>query len=129
MNAAIRNEIFCAMPTRIGALADVTRALADAGVDIEGIGAYDKDGRGEFMLVVSDNAAGASALRAIGAEVTEKPVILVEVDNTAGALAEIAEKVAAADINVSWVYASAAGPRATIVLRTSDNERAVELLG
>jgi hypothetical protein len=129
MHAVIRNELFCSMPTRVGALADVTGALASAGVNIEAIGAYDKDGRGEFMMIVSDNAAGAEALRALGADVAEKSVVTLEVENRPGALAEAAAVIAEAGINVGWVYATTGEGTTTIVLRTADNERVVEVLG
>ncbi len=129
MNAKVQSELFFTMPARVGALAEVSEVLKDAGVNIVAIGAYDKEDHGEFMLIVSDTAAGKAALEAKGLEVVEKSVVTVEVADRPGALAEVARRVADGGVNIGWAYATTSGgTTALLVLRTKDNDRVVELL-
>jgi hypothetical protein len=129
MDAKTDTELFFTMPTRIGALADVTEALKEAGVDIRAIGAYDKDDHSEFTLIVSDIAAANEQLAKLGITPVEKSVVTIEVPDVPGALAEVARKVADSGVNIGWVYATTtSAPKATLVLRTPDNERVARLL-
>jgi hypothetical protein len=129
MNARVETELFFTTPIHIGALAEVTEVLRDAGVDIRAIGAYDKDDRGEFMLIVNDAAAAKKALAGVGIEAVEQSVVTVEVTDKVGALAEIARRIADGGVNVGWVYGAASGgPTTMLVLRTKDNARVVDLL-
>lgn len=125
----LRNEILFKAPTRVGLLAELTEALAEAGVNIFGIGAYDKGDMGEFLLLTSNNRATGEALAALGGTIDLAPVVVVEVANTPGTLAKIARKIADAKINISQIHATTVdAPTAMIVLRTDDEAHVVELL-
>lgn len=129
ISSRLGTHLFVRMPTRVGLLADVAEALRNAGVNIQAIGAYDKEGAGEFMLVTNDNPAAADALRALGAEVTEEAVVLVEMPDHPGSLEKAARHIATADINIEWVYATTAGgTSATAVFKVPEPERVVRLL-
>jgi hypothetical protein len=125
----LREEILFKAPTRVGLLADVTKRLRTAGVNIHAIGAYDKGDMGEFLLLTSNNRKAAEALEPLGGTFDLMPVVVVEAPNEPGELAEIAERIAKAGLNISQVYATTVdgSPTATIVLTTTD-EVAVERL-
>ena len=125
----VAEELFVKAPTKIGLLADVTKKLADAGVDIRAIGAYDKEGSGEFMLLTGDNDAAVAALKNLGVTVERNEVVVVELEQRAGQLAVIGEKLSAASINVDWVYATTGdGDHTNVVLKTSDAEKTAKVL-
>ena len=125
----LRNELVFKAPTRVGLLADVAEALAEAGVDIEAIGAYDKGGFGEFLLVTSDNRATGAALESFDGEIDLVPVVLIETASEPGALARIARRISDAGLNIDQVHATTtSGDTATIVLRGDDETRIVDLL-
>jgi hypothetical protein len=126
----LRDEIMFKAPTRVGLLADVADALSDAGVDIRGIGAYDKGGFGEFLLLTSDDRASKEALAALGGEVDMTPVVVVEVANDAGVLARLARRISNAGLNISQIHATttAGADMAQIIMRTDDEPAVVELL-
>ncbi len=114
----------------VGMLAKVSKALAAAGVNILAVAAYTQEGKGHFMVVTSDNAKTAESLKSQGTDSAEKDVILLELENKVGALSEISGKLAAAGVNISYLYASAGeSPASLIVLGTSDNAKAMEALG
>lgn len=127
----IRNEVIFKAPTRVGLLADVTSALNDAGVNIQAIGAYDKGDMGEFLMITSNNKLAYEALSALGGVMDMQSVVLVEVPNVPGELAEIARLLAGADINVSQVFATSVdgADKVMIVLTAACEVDLVELLG
>lgn len=129
MKAELRNEVLFKAPTRVGLLADVAEALADAGVNVLAIGAYDKGDMGEFLLLTSNNRMTGEALARFGGQLDIAPVIAIEAENTPGALAKIARRLADAGINVSQIHATTTdAPTAMIVLRCDREAEALELL-
>jgi hypothetical protein len=129
MNAQLRNEILFKAPTRIGLLAEVTEALHAANVNLLAIGAYEKDGMGEFLLLTSDNRAALEALGTLGGEVDLTPVVVVEVAHEPGALASIARRISNAGINISQVHATTTdASTATLVLRADREAEVVRIL-
>ena len=102
----VRNEVMFKAPTRVGLLADVTEALNAAGVNIVAIGAYDKGGNGEFLMITSNNKLAYEALAKLDGEMDMRSVIVAEVPNEPGELAAIARVLADNDINVSQVFAT-----------------------
>ena len=125
----MRNEILFKAPTKVGLLADVTTALADAGVDLIAIGAYDKGDMGEFLLLTSSNKDAFAALEGLGGSVDLVPVVVAEVANQPGELAKIARRLAEHDINIDQIHATTTNaPTATIVLKTSCELDVVRLL-
>ena len=126
----LRDEIIFKAPTRIGLLADVTRAMHDAGANILAIGAYDKGDMGEFLLITSDNKATHAALSGLGGEIDLQPVVVAWVPNQPGELALISQRIADAGLNISQIHATtASGSEAMIVMQTEHAARVVDLLG
>lgn len=111
MRAYVTEEIFVTAPDRVGLLAQVSAAIADAGVNIIGICAYRVDGQGEFMILTGDNDAAASAVTALGVGVQSKDVAVVELPETVGALAETAARIADAGIDIHWLFATSGDGR------------------
>jgi len=129
MGATLTTELFAALPSGVGVLADVAGSLGAAGINIVAIGAYDKAGHGEFYLLTDDNKRAAELLRGMGAEVTESTAVVVDVDDHPGSLGAVAAAIAVAGINIDWVYATTNGVgREMVLFKTSDNEAVVTLL-
>jgi hypothetical protein len=115
-NVQIRNEVMFKAPTRVGLLADVTSALDAAGVNILGIGAYDKGDMGEFLMITSNNKDAYEALTPLGGEMDMRSVVVAEVPNVPGELAAIARVLATNDINVSQVFATSVDGAETVMI-------------
>ena len=56
-------------------------------------------------------------------------VLAIELPHKKGALAETAAKLAAAGINIDYIYGSAAGRKSTLVARVSNLKAAQKALG
>jgi hypothetical protein len=89
-----------------GALAKVTAAISDAGVNSAAatcVGAHD---RAELHILVPHAEAAKHAL-ALSHDVTishEEEVVVVEVDDCPGVLADLTRRVAQAGVNLDLVY-------------------------
>ncbi len=104
-----QSELLATMPTRVGLLRDVCRALSDKKVDIRSVEAYDNDANGEFYLITSDDWAAESVLREMGADVVLSDVVCAELENRPGALLDLASAIADANINI-WQMRSTSTP-------------------
>jgi hypothetical protein len=92
-----------------GQVARVARALADAGVNIEGYFGLVVGGQGIMHVCVEDPDPAARALRDAGFEVQNvQEVLVIECEDRPGVLAERLEPIAAAGVNVTLSYVASA---------------------
>lgn len=93
------------LENRPGTLADMGNTLGKAGINIDGICGFPCEGRGVSHILVEDAAGARRALEAIGLEVSkDRAVLVLEVENRPGSLAEITKKIADAGANVDLLY-------------------------
>ena len=113
----------------MGKLAEVTDNLKTAGVNILAMCVWGEDGVGHLMLVADDPQKACENLSPVVDKCEWDDVVLVHAANTPGSLNELAHKLLAAGISITFAYASTTdAPEAVIILNTSDNARAAELL-
>lgn len=90
---------------RPGAAAEVADVLGRAEVNIEGVCCVPTNGYSELHLTVSDAAKARAALHQAGVKVTgEREVLVVDVEDRPGILAEVARSVADAGVNLTTLY-------------------------
>ena len=113
-----------------GTIYEITRTIADAGVDIRALSVADTQDFGILRLIVSDIEKARQALNEDNCVVSVTQVIGVAVPDKPGGLADVLKILKDADINVEYVYAfiTISGKNACVVLRVGDNEKAVEIL-
>ena len=88
-----------------GALAQVAQAISDAGVNIAAATCVGPGALAELHILVPHAEAARHALALSNLAVTrEREVVVVEVDDRPGILAELAGKVAANGVNLDLVY-------------------------
>ena len=118
------------MVNKPGVLAQVLGEFARAKVNITAMTMVDSAEHG-VMRVVFDNATRAKEVLAkLNMPFNETDVLCVNLDNRAGALAVVAEKLSTGHINISYAYctAGAKGGRTTGVLKVGDVKKAMKLL-
>ncbi|MFH1061865.1 MAG: ACT domain-containing protein [Candidatus Omnitrophota bacterium] len=130
---SIGHEISVVVINEVGALAKVTSFLVNHGINVDAVAGYSNHvgDQAGLMFMTDDNVSAINELTNNGYEdVRENEVIVVELENTPGALKNISERLTQKDINISYIYCTTClqGCPAKIVLSTSDNERAFELL-
>jgi hypothetical protein len=116
------------MEDRPGALAELGRALGQAGVNLGGGCAITSRGQGMIHLLVEDDPdAARSALGDAGIDVAEeREVLVVDVDDAPGTLGTYAERIAQAGGNIELMYV-ATGTR--LVFGVDDIDAARGALG
>ncbi len=125
------NEVSVRVLSDIGILAQLTKIVADKGVNIIAAAAWVEDeNRGMVHLVTDDNLRAVDALRAHNYAPTEVDSIEVLMHHSPGMLSSICEKIGSSSINIKYLYASAPVSDETClcVLSTDNNERALVLL-
>lgn len=126
--ASLAKEIVVTVGNKIGILADMSKILADHGINIEAVAGYTDNSDAKIMLVTDDNLRAVDALKKNNySSVVEKEIVVVKLENKAGALKNITAKLAAEGVDIRYIYGTtcSAGCPASIVLSTSDNEKAV----
>jgi hypothetical protein len=110
-------------------VAHLSAALAQRGVNIRAITVLDTVDIGTMRMVVDNLEAAREALDQAGAAYVSVPVIAIPIPNALGGFAQIARTLAAANINIEYVYATAVpGTESTLgIFRVSDHEAALEL--
>jgi hypothetical protein len=124
-------QLTLSLTSKPGVLAQVASTLAGAGVNITAICAPEATGgRGKIRLLVDNPARATEALRGAKLRVGQEEALTLTLDNRPGALAEVAEKLARARINVKCAYATTHGPGpALVVLTVSNAAKAQAALG
>ena len=124
-------DLMVTLEDQPGEGARLGEALGNAGVNIEGLCAIMEGGTGIVHILVEDVAGAKAALEGAGITVDAETDVLVspalgepDVD-TPGRFGAMARALADAGINIALAYVAS---RNRVVLATSDNQRATQLL-
>ena len=118
------------LENKSGRLADVTHALADAGINIRALSIADTIDYGLLRLIVNDPPAAKSALASAGFTVALTEVLAIEVPDKPGGLANIIDILAEVGINIEYMYAfvGRSGEHALVVFRIEKVDEAITIL-
>ena len=113
-----------------GMLAEVASVVAEQKINIEAICAYGQEDKAVFYLVTKDNAKAKQALLAKGWQVKEEEVVMLDLENKPGALANVAAKLKAQNVNLKFCYGTTctATCPARFVLKADNNDAAIKVL-
>ncbi|MEW6741621.1 MAG: ACT domain-containing protein [Planctomycetota bacterium] len=119
-------EITVFLSNEAGALHKVCELLGANGVNIEGLTIQAATDHGVVRLIVSDPVRAQHLLESCGLLTLENSVLGVRLTNRAGALAELALRLARKGINIEYIYGSTGGKGrlANVYVRVSDLEAA-----
>lgn len=122
-------QLSFSLPNRPGLLSEVSSAIAGAKVNVTAICAYEMGQTAYFVMNVDSNAKAKKALAAIGADVREEDVVVVEMPNRIGELEKVARKIADAGINIEYVYGTTStGKTSTCIFKTADNKKVIRVV-
>jgi len=119
---ALAKQLSVSLPNARGQLAKMCRALADKKVNIQAISVAENADLGTVRMVVGKPDVAMALLKEHGLTVVETDVLLLEMPNKVGVLAEATEKLRSALVNIDYVYGSAGKGRgkAMIVVATAN---------
>ena len=127
-NAKMGKELVVTVPNKMGTMANISKILADHGINIEGVAGYVMGNEAKIMIVADDILRAAEALKKAGFKAIEtKEVVVLELENKPGALKSLSAKISDAKIDIRYIYGTtcSGGCAATIIVATNDNEKAL----
>jgi hypothetical protein len=130
MALRIEPQLAVFMENRPGMLLRTCQALAAAKVNILALSILDTVDHAIVRMIVDKPKDAETVLSNMHAMVQRHDVIVMDVPNRIGALAEIAERLAAAGINLEYAYCTASPGQGdgALVLRTNDLESTINAL-
>jgi hypothetical protein len=123
-------QISIFIENKFGRLAEVTRILGDAGVNIRTLSLADTSDFGILRLIVNDTEKARTVLKERGFTVSKTDVVAVEVPDRPGGLADILQCLDADGINVEYMYAfvERCGENAVMIFRFDETDKAIAAL-
>jgi hypothetical protein len=113
------------MVNRPGQLATLARELGDAGVNIKTLAAFSNGPEAYLKLVVDNEESARLVLRRSGVAFDERRVVSATLHDQPGALAQMAEALAATGVNIDAMYLlDAEGDELRFALAVDDPEKA-----
>ena len=115
---------------KYGSLDEITKILANAGVDIRALSISETQDFGILRMIVSNLEAAKATLKENDCVYTVTDVVGVSVPDKPGAMAGVISILSENNINLEYVYAflGAAQASACVILRVADNELTEKLL-
>lgn len=113
-----------------GVLAQVTRQIAQARINIVAMSMADSSEHGVLRIIADDPARLRVALASLNLPTTETETLIVTMANRSGALAEICQKLADAHINISYAYCTTGvqGGKTKGIFKVADSRKAMKVL-
>jgi hypothetical protein len=123
-------QISIFLENKSGRLAEVTRSLADASINIRALSLAETIDYGVLRLIVDKPQEARQVLSAAGFTVSETEVIAVEMPDRPGGLAAIVDLITASGLNIEYLYAFVGqrGENAVVIFRIDEVEAALEAL-
>lgn len=123
-------QISIFIENKSGRLAEITRILGIAEINIRALSLADTTDFGILRLIVNDATKASSTLKENGFTVSKTEVVAVEVPDRPGGLYAILQVLDKEAINVEYMYAfvERSGGNAVIIFRFDETDKALAVL-
>ena len=124
-------QISVFLENKPGTLKEMTKVLADGGVDMNALSLAETKDFGIVRIIVDDVYGTVNVLREAGFVCSMTPVVGVMIPDVVGGLDHVLEVLSNADINLEYMYASLGGKKhddAYMIMRVENCEKAEKAL-
>jgi hypothetical protein len=123
-------QISVFLENNAGRLGDVTRVMADAGINLRAISIADTADFGILRLIVDHYEKAVIALNEAGFTTRLTNVVAVEIEDAHGSLARVMEIFQKSSVNIEYLYASLEGKvgKAVVIFKLADHEKGLKLV-
>ena len=113
-----------------GRISEVTRTLANAGINLRAISIADTADFGILRLIVDKTDEAVNALSTAGFTTRQTSVAAVEIDDVPGSLAKLMELFQKSQVNIEYLYASLEGKggKAVVIFKLEDHDKGFKIL-
>jgi hypothetical protein len=117
-------QISVFLENNAGRIAEVTKVLADANINLRAISIADTADFGILRIIVDRQEEAIAALAAAGFTTRDTEVLAAEISDTPGSLARLMELFRRTKVNIEYLYASLEGGqgKAVVIFKLSDLE-------
>lgn len=124
------NQISVFVENKTGSLSQVTKLLADAGIDLRAFSIADTSEFGILRMIVDCPETAEEVLKKAKVTVVKTPVLAVRLEDKPGAMNHVMTVLAANAISVEYAYAfiSRSSGSAYVVLRVEEPGSVAEVL-
>ena len=111
-------------------LYEFTRALGNEGINLRALTLVDTGHFGELRVLVSDTSTARQILMKKDIPARVDDVVAVQMEDKPGQLADLLERLMAAEIKIKYGYALAGmdSGKAIMIFHFDDNDKAIEVL-
>ena len=124
----IEKQLSVFVQNKVGSLRDLSAGLSKANINIKAMSIVDELDWGIMRIIVDDHEKAKDTLHKLGLMFGESNVLAVELENHPGALSELASTLAKKNINIENAFATASGDRSLVVLTTTNDKKASQIL-
>ena len=123
-------QISVFLENNAGRLAEVTRVLAQAGINLRAISIADTADFGILRIIANDCNEALKALKDAGFTTRVSDVAAVEIDDKPGSLAKVMELFQRSMVNIEYLYASLEGQsgKAVVIFKLEDHQKGLQIL-
>ena len=113
-----------------GRIYEVTKTLANAGINLRAISIADTADFGILRLIVDKTDEAAGALNAAGFTTRQTDVAAVEIEDVPGSLAKLMDLFQKSQVNIEYLYASLEGKvgKAVVIFKLEDHNKGLKIL-
>jgi hypothetical protein len=113
-----------------GRLGEVTKTLANAGINLRAISIADTADFGILRIIADKTGKAVDALSSAGFTTRQTDVVAIEIDDTPGSLAKLMELFQRSQVNIEYLYASLEGQvgKAVVIFKLRDHEKGMKIL-
>ncbi|MDR2094151.1 MAG: ACT domain-containing protein [Treponema sp.] len=113
-----------------GRLGEVTRVLAQAGINLRAISIADTADFGILRLIVNNHEKAVQALNDAGFTTRLSNVAAVEIDDIPGSLAKVMELFQKSQVNIEYLYASleSKAGKAVVIFKLEDHDKGIRII-
>lgn len=126
--ATVAKEITVETPNDLGVAAKIAIVVSkDAKTNIRTIWAHGMNGHGYFGIMTDDNAKALTELKKVFPSSKEVDVLMINTQDEVGEVADIANKICNAGININFLTATYIEGKPVVIVSTENDQKAQEL--
>jgi len=124
------NAFIIDLENKPGSLADTAAAIAEKGININGVAGATSGGTGTIAIVTNDESGTRSALQGIDCKFREVALVSAPLEDRPGILADAARRLADAGVNIEAIFPTGMeGGKITVAFGVDNAEAAKQALG
>ncbi|MCL2472416.1 MAG: ACT domain-containing protein [Treponema sp.] len=123
-------QISVFLENNAGRLGEVTRVLAQAGINLRAISIADTADFGILRVIADNSDEALKALTSAGFTTRVSNVAAVEIEDSPGSLASVMELFQKSHVNIEYLYASLEGKsgKAVVIFKLEDHQKGLGIL-